>query len=170
MNILYSQEDIQKRIQELGNQITHDYQNKNLVVIGVLTGAFIFVSDLVRSIHMDTLECEFVKISSYGNGKVSKELQFLLDVKKEKVQGKNILIVDDIIETGKTIDFLIHHLQNYDVQDIKVCTLLFKKDTLQKSIQPNYYGFEVENFFVMGYGLDDQGKKRNYPFIAVVED
>lgn len=169
LRVLFSQEMIAKRVQELGQSITQDYPGKEIVVVGILKGAFIFMADLVRAIDLP-LQCEFIRIASYGNGKVSGKLELILDLSPEKVKDKHILIVEDIIDTGNSVDFLLKHLEQHNPASVRVCTLLFKEKTLQKKITPDYIGFRIDPLFVVGYGLDLAGELRNYPAIAVHEE
>jgi len=170
LRTLFSEKDIAQRIQELGKKINEDYKGKEIVVVGVLKGSFIFMADLVRTITVP-MECEFIRVSSYGSGKVSGKLELLLDLAPDKIKDKHILLVEDIIDTGNSMDFLIQHFQKHGPLSLKICTLLFKEKMLQKkNIKPDYVGFNIEPLFVVGYGLDLAGKLRNYPVIAIHED
>ncbi len=170
LKTLFSPEAIAQRIQELGKKISEDYKDKELVVIGVLKGSFIFMADLVRQISIP-LDCEFIRVSSYRDGKVSGKLDLLLDLEPEKIKDRHILLVEDIIDTGNSMDFLIRHFQQHSPKSLKICTLLFKEKMLQKkNIKPDYVGFSIDPLFVVGYGLDLAGKLRNYPSIAVHEE
>ncbi|NUM37363.1 MAG: hypoxanthine phosphoribosyltransferase [Candidatus Brocadiae bacterium] len=169
LRVLFSPEAISQRIQEMGKQISKDYEQKEIIVVGVLKGSFIFMADLVRAISLP-LDCEFVRVSSYRDGKVSGKLDLLLDLEPEKIKDKHILLVEDIIDTGNSMDFLIHHFQKHSPKSLKICTLLFKEKMLKKNIHPDYVGFKIEPLFVVGYGLDLAGKLRNYPAIAVNEE
>lgn len=165
--ILYSAKVIQKRIKEMGKQITQDYQGKELVVVGVLKGAFVFMSDLVRAIDLP-MQCEFLRIASYGTQKVSSgEIKMSLDVKAEAVKGKHILLVEDIVDSGNSIVFLNKHLQQYGPASIKVCCFLFKEKKLEHQVTLDYVGFKIEPAFVIGYGLDLAEKYRNLPDVAI---
>ena len=167
-SILISESQIRNRIQELGSQITQDYENQELVLICVLRGATLFFADLVREISLP-LRFEFLQASSYNdNTEPSKNIEFIQQG-NNYIQQKHVLIVEDIIDTGQTLAFLIKHLQSLDPKTIKICTLLDKPDRRQFSVSVDYIGFEIPNVFVVGYGLDYSQMYRNLPYIAVLE-
>jgi len=167
--ILISEEKIQKRIQEIGAQITQDYKNKDLVVICILKGAFMFCADLIRKIKLP-LSCEFYGVSSYGDEtKSSGALQTTLDI-SIPLKGKHLLIVEDIVDTGLTIDYLKRNFQSREPKSVKTCSLLLKPSCLQKDIKIDYLGFEIGMEFVVGYGMDLAGKYRNTPDLLVLTD
>ncbi len=167
-SILISESQIQNRIQELGKQITQDYENQELVLICVLRGATLFFADLVREISLP-LRFEFLQTSSYNDStEPSKNIEFIREG-SNYVKQKHVLIVEDIIDTGQTLTFLIKHLQPLEPKTIKICTLLDKPSRRQFSVSVDYIGFEIPNVFVVGYGLDYSQKYRNLPYIAVLE-
>ena len=167
-SILISESQIRNRIQELGSQITQDYENQELVLICVLRGATLFFADLVREISLP-LRFEFLQASSYNDStEPSKDIEFIRDG-NNFIQQKHVLIIEDIIDTGQTLAFLIEHLQSLDPKTIKICTLLDKPDRRQFSVSVDYTGFEIPNVFVVGYGLDYSQMYRNLPYIAVLE-
>lgn len=161
-----SADKIQQRIGELGDEITRDYEGKELVVVGVLNGAFIFMADLVRRIRLP-LTCEFTRVSSYGSGKVSGELKFLMDVNPARIEGRHILLVEDIVDTGNSIVCLTAHLGKYKPQSVKICSLLLKEAQLRHRVHVDYLGFKIDSLFVIGYGLDLDEKYRNLPEIQI---
>ena len=168
--IIISENQIRECIDELGKQITLDYKNRDLVVIGVLKGSLIFFADLIRHFHLPILT-DFLSVSSYeGNMKSSENVRILNDITLP-VKDKDILIVEDIIDTGATSKFLIDHLKSKSPHSLKICTLLNKQSARipAYSININYIGFDVPDKFLIGYGLDYQEKYRNLPYIAAVE-
>lgn len=167
-NVLITEAQIRKRIRELGSQISKDYADEELVLICVLRGATLFFSDLAREISLP-LRFEFLQTSSYNDGtQPSKEIEFIR-TGSDYIQHRNVLIVEDIIDTGQTLNLLIEHLQTLQPKSIKICTLLDKPSRRQFSIDITYSGFVVPNVFVVGYGLDYAQMYRNLPFIAVIE-
>ena len=167
-SVLISESQIRNRIQELGKQITRDYENQELVLICVLRGATLFFADLVREISLP-LRFEFLQASSYNDStEPSKDIEFIRDG-NNFIQQKHILIVEDIIDTGQTLSSLTKHLQSLNPKTIKICTLLDKPSRRQFSVSVDYIGFEIPNAFVVGYGLDYSQMYRNLPYIAVLE-
>ncbi|MEA1939095.1 MAG: hypoxanthine phosphoribosyltransferase [Candidatus Caldatribacteriota bacterium] len=162
--ILITEEEIKEKIAELGKKITKDYQNKNLVLVGVLRGAVIFMADLARAISIPMI-FDFIAISSYGAATKSSGVVRILKDLNESIEGKNVLIVEDIIDTGLTLDYLLRMLKSRKPASLKVCTLLTKNDRRKVNIKVNYFGFDIPNKFVVGYGLDYAGKYRNVPYI-----
>jgi hypoxanthine phosphoribosyltransferase len=159
---------LQARIRELGAQISRDYAGKDLTVIGVLKGAVFFVTDLVRAIDLP-LTIEFLGCSSYQGGtETTGEVRITLDVTKP-LAGKHILIVEDIIDTGLTMSFLLENLRARHPASVKVATLLEKPARAKTKIDIDYKGFVIEDKFVVGYGLDYAEKYRNLPFIGVMK-
>ena len=164
-DVFISEEQIARRISELGSQITVDYQNKNLVVCCVLRGAFIFAADLIRQVQAP-LSLEYVQVSSYGGGTTSSgECELLLDL-THSVEGKDILLVEDIVDTGNTITYLQELLKSRKPNSIKVASLLYKPARTIKHVDIDYLGFEIEDKFVVGYGLDYDGRYRELPYIG----
>lgn len=161
-----SEDKLQKRIAELGAEITEKYKDKELVVLGVLNGSFMFYSDLVRAIDLD-LKCDFLGVSSYVGMKSTGECKLTLDAGMS-LKDKHILIVEDIVDTGLTMQFLQKHLEQRQVASMAISSLLFKKEALKVECDIDFVGFEIPNDFVVGYGLDYQGLYRNLPYIASV--
>ena len=169
LDTLISAEEIQKRTVELGAEISKHYQGKDPVIITVLKGAFVFVADLIR-----TIECpvttEFLRVSSYGNKVVtSGEVKMELDI-ASSVANRHVLLVEDIIDTGLTIDYLRANMNARNPASVSVCTLLHKPGNNVRVAQIEYVGFNIPNNFVVGYGLDYHGYYRNLPYIAQVEE
>ena len=168
--ILISTAEIEKRVKELGKQITTDYLDKDndLIIVGVLKGSFIFLSDLVRKIKVNNI-IDFIQLSSYGSGTISSTEVRIVKELKENIKGKDVLIIEDIIDTGLTMAFLSTYLKVREPNSIKVCTLLNKQERREIPFSPDYIGFEIANDFVIGYGLDYNEKYRSLPYISKVE-
>lgn len=167
---LISSEELQKRIKEIGKQITEEYKNKEIVIICILGGAVYFATDLTKYIDSNNLIMEFMQVSSYGN---MKETTGELKIKKDldvNIEGKNVIIVEDIIDSGFTMLNLKKYLLSKNPETLKVCTLLDKKDRRKVEVEADYVGFEIPNKFVLGYGLDYEEYYRNLPYIAYSED
>jgi hypoxanthine phosphoribosyltransferase len=165
---LISRESIQKRVKILGKQITEDYRDKDLVIIGVLKGCILFMTDLIREIELP-LTCDFVRYSSYEGGlKSTGVVRLELDV-SQNIAGKDVLVVEDIVDTGLTISYLFENLKTRHPRSLKLCTLLFKPDNLKKKdVFLDYVGFSIPDEFVIGYGLDYEGRYRNHPEISTL--
>ena len=166
--ILISQEEIQVRCKELGKEVTEIYQNTNPLVVGVLKGAVPFMADIVRSI--DTyLELDFMDVSSYGNATVSSgEVKIVKDL-DTNVEGRDLLIVEDIIDSGRTLAYLVDLFKYRKAKSVKIVTLLDKPEGRVVNIEADYVGFNVPNEFVVGYGLDYAEAYRNLPYIGVLK-
>ena len=164
----YSEEQIQERVKALGAVISKDYEDKNPLVVGILKGAVPFLSDLVRSmdIHM---EMDFMDVSSYGNATVSSgEVRILKDL-STVVEGRHILIVEDIIDSGRTLKYLVDLLKHRKAASVKIVTMLDKPEGRVVEMDADYIGFEVPNAFVVGYGLDYAEDYRNMPYIGILK-
>jgi hypoxanthine phosphoribosyltransferase len=160
-----SAEAIQQRIDELGQQIATDYAGKDLHLIGVLNGAFIFMADLARAIDLP-LSVDFLSVSSYGSSQESSgEVRLTKDL-NTSLKGKHVLFVEDIVDTGLTINYLLNYLQGREPLSLNVVTLLSKPARRKVEVPIDYMGFEIEDAFVYGYGLDVDQKFRNIPFIT----
>ena len=169
LKILLTDEQIQTRIKSLADKINNDYKGEEIVLICVLKGAVMFAVDLSKHLNMP-LKMEFIKLSSYGNGMTSSGKVQSFGAHLEEINGKNVLIVEDIIDTGLTAEFLINYIkETYNPKTLKFCSLLNKKETRKSSVEPDYYGFEIGNKFVVGYGLDDEGYNRNLNYIGYKE-
>lgn len=158
-----SAEVIQKKVTEIADNINKDFNNKNPLFLIVLNGSFIFASDLIKQINIDC-EISFLKVSSYKGMEQGQEIKNIIGA-DEKISNRNIIIVEDIIDSGKTIQYLIKYLYEFSPKDIKIASLLTKQHTVLDNININYLGFTITNEFVVGYGLDYNGYGRNYPEI-----
>lgn len=166
---LYSEKDLQDKIKEIAQQLNEDYNNEEVYVICVLKGSVMFTTDLVKYLTM-SVKMEFIRLSSYGTSTTSSGKVNAVDISLPDLNGKNVLIVEDIIDTGLTAKFLIDFIDNnFMTKSTKFCSLLDKKCFRKTDIEPDYTGFEVDNKFVIGYGLDFEGCYRNLPYIGYVE-
>ncbi len=165
LDCLISESQIQKRVLELGQAISEKYKGQELTVICVLKGSIMFFSDLVRSLSID-VKCEFIGVSSYGNNTSSSgEVKLTMDL-TNPAKGKNILIVEDIVDTGLTMEFLKQTLSARQPKSLASASLLLKPESLKTKCHLDFVGFEIGNDFVVGYGLDYQGFYRNIPYVA----
>lgn len=166
---LIEPETIRERVAELGRQITRDYAGRPLMLVGVLKGAFIFMSDLARAIDLP-LTCDFLRVSSYGDAKKSTGVvRFELDT-TQPVTGKDVILVEDIVDSGLTVDYLLQNLSTRKPASLRVCAFLHKKEKTIRPLTIDYLGFEIKNHFVVGYGLDFAGEYRNLPYVGVIRD
>ena len=166
--VLISEEELHAKIAEMGAAISRDYEGKNLLMVSVLKGSIMIMADLMRAI---TVPCEidFMSVSSYGNGaKTSGVVKIIKDL-DENLEGKDLLLVEDILDSGKTLSYITTLLKARNPASIKVCTLLDKPERREADITADYSGFPVPNEFVVGYGLDYAQKYRNLPFIGVLK-
>lgn len=167
MKPLYSEERIHQRVDELAREISRDFLSKDLVVVGILNGGFIFTADLCRSIAIPH-EVDFMAASSYGDGTTSGNLKITKELKKS-VQNKSVLLVEDIVDTGQTLEYLLEEVGKQKPKDLKVAALFWKKSKANPHIPVHYPGFIIEDEFLVGYGLDYKGRYRNLPYVAKLE-
>ncbi len=170
LKILFTREQIEQKTKELAEKINKDCgTNNELVLICVLKGSTMFCCDLAKHLKMP-VEMEFIRVSSYGNAKTSSGNVQAIDLTLPHLEDKNVLIVEDIIDTGCTMEFLINILcRTHKPKNLKVVTLLNKKTARKVNIEPDYYGFDIDDKFVVGYGLDYEGYMRNLPYIGYFE-
>ncbi|GAO04285.1 hypoxanthine phosphoribosyltransferase [Anaeromyxobacter sp. PSR-1] len=165
LDVLISEADLRARVEQMGADVTRDYAGKNLVVIGVLKGSFIFLADLVRAIDLP-LSVDFIGISSYQGTRTTGVVQITSDLTRP-IDGKDVLLVEDIIDTGLTMRYLLENLSTRKPASVRIAALLEKPARAQVKIPIDYRGFVIGDEFVVGYGLDWDGKMRNLPFIGV---
>lgn len=163
-NILLTEEQIAKRIKVVGEVIRNDYKDKPIYVLSLLRGSFIFAADLVRAID-GQVQVGFMTTSSYGHGEESTGIVNVVNDIPDDIKGFDVLIVDDIIDTGITMDFVIDHVKKLGANSVKICTLLDKPSRRTKDLKPDYCCFEIEDLFVVGYGLNYGDFYRNVPYI-----
>ncbi len=161
-------ETIQRRVRELGAQISEDYHDRSPILIGVLNGAFMFIADLMRSITIDC-EIDFLKLSSYGVGKItSGDVRELKRIDAD-IENRHVIVVEDIVDTGLSMQFILNRLQEYRPASLRVATLLHKQEATRVDIPLEYVGFPISNLFVIGYGLDYGQLARNLPDIYILD-
>ena len=169
IKVLIEKEKLEKRIEELATEIQKDYLGEDILVICILKGSLYFTVDLTKKINNYKLEIDFMRISSYGDELTSSgKINIIKDLETD-INGRNVLIVEDIIDTGNTLYYLKDILEKRNPRSLKICTLLDKKSRRIKNVVPEYIGFEIEDKFVVGYGLDYKDCFRNLPFIGYVD-
>ncbi len=166
MNVLIKKEALSQKVSEIGKQINDDYKNKNPILVGVLKGAFVFLADLLREIEVP-VEIDFLSISSY-NGKKSSGVVRLTNDLSLNIENRDVILIEDIVDTGRTISYIINNLKTRKPRSLVVCTLLNKKDDRIVEVPLTYIGFDVPSVFVVGYGLDYLNKYRNLKYIGVI--
>ncbi|MBP2628270.1 MAG: hypoxanthine phosphoribosyltransferase [Firmicutes bacterium] len=167
-SVLLSSDELAKRIEEMGAEITADYAGKEILMIGVLRGAVLFMADLARAIKVP-VAIDFMAVSSYGAGTNSSGVVRILKDLDEDVEGKHVLVVEDIIDSGLTLNYLLDNVKSRKPASIKLCTLLNKPERRKVNVNIDYNGFNVPDYFVVGYGLDYAEKYRNLPFIGILK-
>lgn len=166
--VMFTSEAIAERVRQLGAQITADYAGQELTVVGVLNGSFIFMADLVRSIEIP-MRCDFLGLSSYGSATESSGVVAITKDLSGPIDGRHLLIVEDIIDTGLTMAYLLQNLATRKPASVKIVSLLSKPARRQVEVGIDYLGFTIEDRFVVGYGLDYDGRYRNLPFIGTLD-
>lgn len=166
--VMIAKEEISRRVEEMAAEIRAHYQGKKLRVVGVLNGSFIFMADLVRAIGID-LSCDFLGLSSYGESTESSGVVAITKDLGGPIEDHHVLIVEDIVDTGLTLAYLLENLGTRKPASVRIATLLSKPARRQVEVDIDYLGFTIEDRFVVGYGLDYAGKYRNLPYIGVIE-
>lgn len=166
---MFTEEQIREKVAELGKQIENDYKGEEVLVVGILKGANVFTCDLIRQIDLD-VKIDFMSVSSYGSGTESSGTVRILKDLDTDIKGRNVLIVEDIIDSGRTLSNLVKELQIREPKSLKLCTLLDKPSRRVVDVDVEYVGFEIEDKFIVGYGIDYAEKYRNLPYIGIVED
>jgi hypoxanthine phosphoribosyltransferase len=168
LEVLIAEEDVRQKIAEIAARINHDYAGRELLVVGILRGAFIFMADLVRRLEMP-VTVDFMSVSSYGSATVSSGVVRIVKDLNESVEGRHLLLVEDIIDTGLTLKYLLKNLADRHPASLKVCTLLDKPERRKVDLQPDYNGFSIPDHFVVGFGLDYDQQYRNLPGIYILQ-
>ncbi len=167
-SVLLTEQQLAEKVQELGRRISEDYKDKNLMLISVLKGSFVFMADLVRAITIP-VAVDFMAISSYGSGvSTSGEVRILKDLDRP-IENYDILVVEDILDSGLTLSYLLELLQGRHPRSVKICTILNKPDRRKVPVHVDYDGYIIPDEFVVGYGLDYDEKYRNLPFVGVLD-
>lgn len=167
--IIIQEEEVIAKIKELSKKISDDYKDKNLLVVGILKGSVIFASDLMKNIEIPC-EVDFMAVSSYGNSSETSGVVRILKDLDHSIEGKDIIIVEDIIDSGVTLDYLTNYLKGRNVNSVKIAALLSKPSRRKVDIDVEYLGFEVPDEFIVGYGLDFAEKYRNLPYVAILKE
>jgi len=163
--VLISAEDLSHRVVELGAQISRDYEGRDLVMVGVLRGAVVFIADLLRALDV-VCEIDFMAVSSYGSSRDSSGVVRILKDLDDSITGRDVLIVEDIVDSGLTLNYLMRNLRARDPASLEVCSLLTKPERRRVDVPIRYTGFEIPNTFVVGYGLDHAQQYRHLPYVA----
>ena len=166
--VLYSEEALSLKVKEMGAKISSDYQGKELLIVGILKGSVVFASDLLRAV---TIPCalDFMSVSSYGNSATSSGIVRILKDLDSNIEGKHILIVEDIVDTGNTLSYLLEYLKARKAASIEIVALLNKETGRKVQVNVKYSGFEVPDEFIVGYGIDYAENYRNLPFIGILK-
>jgi hypoxanthine phosphoribosyltransferase len=167
--ILVQPDELQHRVRELGAEITRDYQGRQPLLVCVLKGAVFFLSDLMRAIDLPC-EVDFMAVASYGSATQSSGVVRILKDLDAVIAGRDVLIVEDIVDSGLTLQYLLRNLKAREPASLAVCALLTKPDRLKVDLSPRYVGFEIPNRFAVGYGLDHAERYRNLPYVAALKD
>ncbi len=167
--LLLNKEQLLKRVAEMGKEISRDYSDKAPVVVGVMKGCMVFIADLIRQISIP-LEVEFISTAWYRKGTAQSSKVVLSGTFNADIKGRNVLIVEGIIDSGRTINAILDHIRSLEPESIEIVALLDKPGSHRKSVKAKYVGFEIGNEFVIGYGLDNAQKYRNLPYIGKVID
>ena len=166
--VLYTEEELHRRVKEMGRQITADYAGKQPMLISVLRGSYIFMADLTRSIDLD-VTVDFMVVSSYGAGTVSSgQVEIKKDL-SDSIEGRDLIVVEDILDSGNTLYYLMDVLKARKPASIRLCTLMDKPERRTKPITADYVGFTIPDAFIVGYGLDYAEKYRNLPYVGVLK-
>ena len=167
LKVLINEEQLEKRIEELARQIEKDYEGKDIVFLGILKGSIPFMWELAKKVKNNVI-FEFIEVSSYEGTESTGKVTLHKDI-KQSIEGKDVLIIEDIIDTGRTLSFLLEHLKEKNPNSIKIATLLSKPSRRVINIDVDYIGFEIEDKFIIGFGLDDDQNRRNLPYVGYKE-
>ena len=169
IKVLIDEEKLNNRIKEMAEQISNEYKNEEIVLVCILKGAVYFAIDLSKNIKNTPVILDFMRVSSYGNNKETTGNVVVKVDLSTNIENKNVIIVEDILDSGYTLNYLYDYLKSKNPKTLKICVLLDKKEGRKKSIDVDYTGFEIENKFVLGYGLDYEDKLRNLPYVGYIE-
>lgn len=167
--VLISEEELQSKVKELAAQISGDYAGKNLLLLCILKGGVMFMADLARNITIPA-ELDFMAVSSYGSSSESSGVVKIVKDLNDHIEGKHVLIVEDIIDSGLTLNYLVKYLKARGPESVEICTILDKPERREVDVEVKYKGFDVPNAFLVGYGLDYAEKYRNIPFIGILKE
>lgn len=167
-SIVYSEQDLDQRIKALGKEITEAYKGEKIIVVGVMKGANMFVADLIRQLDLDII-LDFIVVSSYGASTETTGVIRLLKDLDENIDSEHVLIVEDIIDSGLTLDYLVNNFETRHPKSIKICTLLNKVERRKVNIPVDFIGFQVPDEFIVGYGIDYAERYRNLPYVGILK-
>ncbi len=169
-SVLVSESELNEIVNSLARQIENDYKDEEkIVLVGVLKGSAVFMTDLMRAIHIPT-EIDFMRVSSYGDSSVSSgNVNIILDLNRPRLSTENIIIVEDIVDSGRTLKYLVSYLKNKGAKSVRTVTLLDKPSRREVDFNPEYVGRQIENKFVIGYGLDYAEKYRTLPYVGIIK-
>lgn len=167
INVLINKAKLEKRIEEMGKQIQKDYEGKEIVFVGILKGSVMFMSELAKNIK-SSVELDFMDVSSYEGTESTKKVKINKDI-RNSIEGKDVIIVEDIIDTGRTLTYVLEYLKQKNPNSVKIATMLSKPSRRVMELNVDYIGFAIEDKFVVGYGLDYNEKYRNLPYIGYIE-
>lgn len=168
IRVMISEQEVDAKIREIGKKISEDYAGKQVHLVGILKGSVFFVSELAKRITVP-VTLDFMSVSSYGDGTSSSGVVRISKDLDESLEGKDVIVIEDIIDSGRTLAYLLDVLSKRNPNSMKLCTLLDKPDRREKEVEVDYVGFEIPDEFVVGYGLDYAQKYRNLPYIGIVE-
>ena len=166
--ILYSEQDIRQKVEELGKQISSDYKGKNPLLISILKGGVVFLADIMRAVSIP-VEIEFMGVASYGNSTKSTGVVQITKDCNIDISNRHVLIIEDIVDTGLSLNYILRYLQGKNPRSLRICVLLDKVDTHEPDIEMAYKAFDVPDEFIVGYGLDYDEKYRNLPYIGILK-
>lgn len=168
--VLVSEDELKDTVKRLARQIDEDYKDEEKVVlVGVLKGSVMFMTDLMRALHIPA-DIDFMRVSSYGDSSVSSgNVNIILDINRPRLSSENVIIVEDIVDSGRTLKYLVSYLKNKGAKSVKTVTLLDKPSRREVDFEPEYVGKQIENHFVIGYGLDYAEKYRTLPYIGIIK-
>ena len=168
-DVLISREQIERRAKEVGQQITKDYQGKEILIVGILTGCVMWMAEIMKSIDLDT-SIDFMYVSSYGSATRSTGVVKIIKDLTMDIEGRHVLVVEDIVDSGLTLEYLFNYLKGHNPASLKICAMLDKPTGRRVEIKADYVGFEAPPAFLVGYGLDANHKFRNLPYITSVSE
>lgn len=166
---LYDSKTISDTVKKIAERISKDYRDKKPLIVGVLNGSFIFLADLVRNLDIKDMNLDFIRLTSYRSTQSNKNPELIYDISKE-IEGRHVIIVEDIVDTGNSLLYLINHLSEKNPESLRICALIDKKERRECSITVDYPGFNLQNGFVIGYGMDYNGWGRNLGEIYIIKE
>ena len=167
--VLITQEQINDKAAEIGRRIEEDFKGEPIVLVGILRGAVLWMADIMKNVNLDMV-IDFMSVSSYGSSTKSSGIVRIIKDLDTDIEGKNVIIVEDIVDSGRTLSYLKTYFENRDAKSVKICTLLDKPTGRKVEIDVDYIGFTVDDIFIVGYGLDYDQKYRNLPYISYLEE